>query len=367
MKILKYQFTSDNWNFSPINFQNINLLVGDSGSGKTRLLNTIFNIGAIVAQNKMRGEGEWHISLGVDDNIYEWEIKIVGKEEEQKIVNEILYLNEKKLFERKNEICVFNDQELPKLSNKEILIYLFREDEKIKPIYEGFASILRRSFFHDELEKNSAIYGVNFHHLDKIGKKRDLYELYKLDLGLNPKLFILFNYFPEIYQKINEIYLDTFDFISEIKILQSEDFPDLRIPGQTPIWCIKENNLDEFIRLDQLSSGMQKVLLIITDILTLPNGGIYLLDEYENSLGVGSISFLPDLLSTENFTNQIIFTSHHPYIISNFPVNYWYVVNRKGSEVNFTYGKELTERYDLSSQEKYIQLLNDPIYNEGVK
>ena len=53
MKILTYEFLGSNWKFNKIHLQNINLIVGDSGAGKTRLLNTIFNLGTYVAQGKL--------------------------------------------------------------------------------------------------------------------------------------------------------------------------------------------------------------------------------------------------------------------------------------------------------------------------
>jgi predicted ATP-dependent endonuclease of OLD family len=112
---------------------------------------------------------------------------------------------------------------------------------------------------------------------------------------------------------------------------------------------------------------MQKALLILTDLLTLPDKSIYLIDEYENSLGVTPINVLPNLLLSETINIQIFVTSHHPYIISKFPVENWYVAHRKGAIVSFASGKELAQRYSTSSQEKYIQLINDPFYSEGIE
>jgi predicted ATPase len=112
---------------------------------------------------------------------------------------------------------------------------------------------------------------------------------------------------------------------------------------------------------------MQKALLVATDLLALPKGSIYLLDEYENSLGVGPINFLPNILASYDIEMQLFITSHHPYLISKFPVENWYVSHRKGMEIKFAYGDELVSRYSTSKQDKYLQLLNDPYYSEGVE
>lgn len=226
---------------------------------------------------------------------------------------------------------------------------------------------MRRKFFTDVLEKNSGIYAVNQRLLDQIGEKKDLFELYKADLGLNPKLYILQTFFPNIFEKIVTYFKDAFQFIKEVSILDSSKFDLLNVPGRAPIVCIKEISVDKWIRVDELSSGMQKVLLLLTDLFSMPEDSIYLIDEYENSLGVGPIDTLPNILLSEDFNIQLFATSHHPYIISKIPVRNWYIAHRKGSEVTFAYGEELEKRYSVSSQEKYIQLINDPFYSEGIE
>ena len=110
---------------------------------------------------------------------------------------------------------------------------------------------------------------------------------------------------------------------------------------------------------------MQKVLLIITDIQMLPNGGVYLIDEYENSLGLNAIEFLPTYLLELEKDMQLFITSHHPYIINKFPVKNWYVFHRTGYEVKIKYGEELVTRFGISKQQAFTKLINDPFYTEG--
>lgn len=369
MQILDYEYKGQDWEFSRVHFQKINLIVGDSGTGKTRLLNTIFNLGTFVAQGKSRGrEGEWKISLKIEDDTYQWNVSKIKVGNETVIKNEQLILNGKSILERDGEKINFDTfQNLPKLSKNEMSIYILKEEELIKPIYEGFCRMLRRRFFDDDLKNNSQIMFVNEKHLGILGSSKDLFELYKREYPLNVRLYVISKFFPQIFKDIKAYYQETFDFISDVAIRDSKDFESLELPGGAPIFCIKERNIDKWLRLNELSSGMQKVLLILTDVLSLPNGSIYLLDEYENSLGPGAIDFLPNLLLSNDIDIQIIFTSHHPYIISHIPIEHWYVTHRNGQRVNFEYGQELVKRYNVSSQEKYIQLLNDPYYSEGIE
>ena len=367
MKILEYKYNDEVWDFQKICFGDINLIVGDSGSGKTRLLNTIFNFGSNVAQSKLRGVSAWSTVLEVNGDQYHWDVSTTKKDNVVIVEREKLLLNGKVILERNTDEFVFGDAPpLPKLPKNIFSVSILREEEIIKPLYDGFTQILRRKFFEDALVKNSSIYAVSRQSLENIGNKQDLNELFTQELGLNPKLYILSKFFPEIYDEIISQFQDIFEFVSDVAILDSSTFDLVNIPGRAPLFCIKEQNVDKWIRLDEFSSGMQKVLLILTDLLTLPDSSIYLSDEYENSLGIGAINFLPELLFSKNLNAQILMTSHHPYIIGKIPVENWYVVHRNGSNVNFTFGEELIERYGVSSHEKYLQLINDPIYGEGI-
>ncbi|MGR9086513.1 MAG: hypothetical protein ACU841_05485, partial [Gammaproteobacteria bacterium] len=66
MKISSFEYHDEKqpgWNYSKILFHAINLFVGETGSGKTRLLNTIFDIGFFVTQGTVFKEGKWEISF----------------------------------------------------------------------------------------------------------------------------------------------------------------------------------------------------------------------------------------------------------------------------------------------------------------
>jgi hypothetical protein len=367
MKILDYEFSEEFWKFEKVKFGNINLIVGDSGAGKTRLLNTLWNLGSQVAKSQVLGIGQWKITLGIENHIYHWNVSTASEKNHGIVLNEQLYLNEEIILDREGVKCNFNNSSY-NLPRNEMSISALREEELIKPLHIGFSKMLRRRFFSDELEKISNFWLANQNVLMKIGQSRDLYELYKADPPLNYRLFVLEKYFPKIYSKIVASYQGVFRFIESVKIKNSDDLQNLGIPFTgIPIFCIREQNVNKWIRVDELSSGMQKALLIITDLFSLPDDVVYMIDEYENSLGVGAINVLPDILFSGEIPYQVFVTSHHPYTISNFPLEHWFIAHRNGSNVKFSYGEELATRYGISKQDLYIQLINDPTYSEGVK
>jgi len=369
MKILKYQYSGIEWEFQETEFQDVNLIVGDSGTGKTRLLNTIFNLGSHVAKNVIgAANSNWNLTVGIEDKKYSWKISTDEEENKPIVVYEELYINDHKIIERDKTTLSFQGNASIKPPKNEMAISTLREEDLIKPLHEGFSRILRRSFFRDDVERNAGFQAINANVLRKIGESQDLNELYKADLGLNLRLSLLKTHFEDVYEKIVNFYMQSFDFITEVKIISSDKLESIEIPlSSTPVFCVLERNVKKWIRLDELSSGLQKALLIITDLLALPEDIIYLIDEYENSLGISAINVLPDVLLSSNLTKQVFITSHHPYIITKFPVENWYVAHRNGSKVSFAYGDRLVERYNASKQDKYFQLVNDPFYSEGIE
>lgn len=377
MRIARYQYQDPEnrgWNFSEVQFGKINLLVGDSGMGKTRLLNTLFNIAAMIA-SKQIAPGIWKLDLEVNGIKYKWRVETHGDEQKRPIVSfeELTKCegNESKIIVKRNaETFTYNDKELPKLSRNESCISLLQEEDEIHQIFKGFSSILRRRFFEADLTERCRIEGFPFGLLDNLSKARNLSDLYPTlhskELNLNSIMYILLKGYREIFTKIAGIYKSVFPFITDIKVMDIQELnQEIKLPGQIPVFCIKEKSIDHWITLNDLSSGMQKVLLILTDLFTMPQGSIYLVDEYENSLGINAINFFPNVLLEEDFDIQFFITSHHPYIINKIPVASWYVLHRTGSSVNIMFGDKLQKRFGASKQQAFIRLLNDSFFTEG--
>ncbi|MEP0852923.1 MULTISPECIES: AAA family ATPase [Cyanophyceae] len=127
---------------------------------------------------------------------------------------------------------------------------------------------------------------------------------------------------------------------------------------------IKERGIDQWIVQGEISSGMFKTLMQISELYLAPEGSVILIDEFENSLGVNCIDVLTEDLLAQNRNLQFIITSHHPYIINNIGMEHWKIVTRRGGVVtvkdakNFNLGK--------SRHQAFIQLLNLEAYSEGI-
>lgn len=381
MKIENYEYKGvlDNWNFVLPPLKKINLMVGNSGTGKTKCLNTIFNLGrsAVININEKGLEtvGNWKINFSLDKYKYEWHF-ISKVTSDNRIVVEKEKLcktsNPKKtIVERNDKIFKFNKNKLPKLPQNISSIALLKDENSIKPIYNAFASMMKRSFQSDLLVNR---YKIQYLMRKKNSREKILDILFRNnpEITIHIKLKILKEEFPEKYKLIKNYFLETFDFVEDIVIKDATEIPKLINPelfpsAPMPVICIKERNVKDLYIASEMASGMQKVLLLITDIVLLPEGGIFLIDEYENSLGLNAIDFFPNFLKNNNFDHQYFLTSHHPYIINNIPIENWLVLHRLGDCVTIKSGDELKDKYGKSRQQHFTQLINDPFYRDGIE
>ncbi len=369
---LKYGDFVVNWDFTNIELTNINLFVGESGSGKTRLLNVIFNIGQKVRVDLGNHEGYWQIFFEHKNVKYFWEYE--AKKNSSNVVaitKEIIKRteadgSEKIIVDRNENKFDFLGQTLPKLSKTSTSIFILKEDPSIEPIYEGFGQIMRRNFFSDELERAAAYQNIRLDLVTALDKQRDIMVLYGQELTISVRMYFLKKYFPDKYKIIVDYFKSIFTFIDDCDVLDlSEIQKNISLQGRSPVFVIKERKVKQTIPVQQMSSGMQKVLLIILDVITLPEASLYLIDEYENSLGINAINFLPSFLTEHGEHNQFIITSHHPYLINAIPLKHWFVFHRNGPTVKIKFGKDIEASYGKSKQQAFIKLINDPFYTEG--
>jgi len=377
MKILSYKAGGPpdyGMQFPQMDFGKLNLVVGNSGAGKTRLLNTIFNGARMVVQKEqLIYTGFWEMTIEHNSDTYRWIIETSKNEDdnENQVISEqvikCIGVEESLIVDRALNYFKFKDKDLPKLPQDKSAITLLKNEDAINPIYEALKLIMRRNFSGAELEKACAYENLQHDLFNKIKSRRDIRDLFHSGFNLSCKLYVLSQVFKERFDSVCNEFKSIFPFVSEVGLRKSDEF-GVHYPGIIPVFALKEKFSDRWLPLNQFSSGMLKVLLILSDIHILPDDGcVYLIDEFENSLGINAIHFFPPLHYEGAANSQFIITSHHPYIIGHIPVKDWLVLHRKGNYVEIQQGRELEAKYGKSKQEAFIQLINDPFYVEGIK
>lgn len=118
---------------------------------------------------------------------------------------------------------------------------------------------------------------------------------------------------------------------------------------------IKEKGFSSWIKQSNISSGMLKTLMYISELYLSPKGSVMLIDEFENSLGVNCLDSMTEIV-TDNKDLQFILTSHHPYIINNISPKHWKIVTRQGGVVQVKDPQELG--ISKSREKAFIDLIN---------
>jgi ABC-type Na+ transport system ATPase subunit NatA len=378
---LSYHNHVTGWQLAPVEFGSVNLLVGVSGVGKTRILEVILSLKEIIFgidwEKQFLNGVEWDITFyTAPDQKYRWSGKSNVVNNYDYTIDEFgertyssrgvlpqleveeIYLNGTCLAHRKDGIIEFESKVMPKLSPSESLIKIFQAEEKILPIMNGFRLVVVSQTQNPERWTNSSIH----YKIDNLS----LSDIRKTNNTLVDRLGLLQINAQEIFNRIKSDFVEIFPQVDNFRILTEHTRFEWS-EKVSPVFSLelKEIGVDRWITESNLSMGMLKTLAHITEIYLLTEGSILLIDEFENSLGVNCIDVVTELLN-ERKDIQFIFTSHHPYIINKIPMQHWKIITRKGSLVTAT---DATDYEELSgSRHKvFTQLLNLPAYTEGIQ
>lgn len=379
MKIRQFEYQDHEyqWKLEKVNFlPNINLLVGVSGVGKTEILKAIRLLKQIANGASLNGV-EWNIEFSTNNNnYYHWRGKfevhetsaIVGDidnelneqeisdfpEENFRILSETLSRNNSIIVERDQEKILFNGQKTPKLSPFESVVYILNQEDDIIPVKE-------------ELDKIIFVDSVKIDKLWRIPisiiKRYENYSLDQLkesDLPIEIKLSLIYRDFTDEFNKIKGIFQNIFPKVVDIRVeaLKEDQLEKLPIGLSNEFRDLitinlKEKEVNNWI--ENISSGMLKTLMYISELRLSKKGAVILIDEFENSLGINCIDSVTDLI-LENQDLQFFITSHHPYIINNINPGFWKIVIRTGGIVTIKNAEDV--HISSSRQKAFIDLIN---------
>ncbi|MCC3405107.1 MAG: ATP-binding protein [Microcoleus sp. PH2017_10_PVI_O_A] len=373
MRIKKVAFWDNEleWRFEPIYFSNLALLVGVSGVGKTQILKGILGLKEIANGASLNGLA-WDITFSTVKNVeYRWQgefetkknFSMISNEIEEeinkfRIVREHLFKEENVIIERTPNDIIFKGNKTPKLSPFQSVVEILNQEEDISPVQQGFNKII----YSDNSRSSNGIYAIPIRVLSIIKDNIALEDIQASNIPILLKLALIARHYPDVFNKIKSKFIEIFHQVEDVKIEAIENNENPSFPN-FPVQ-IKETGINDWIFQNNISSGMLKTLILISELYLSPEGTLILIDEFENSLGVNCIDVVTDLL-WQNRNIQIILTSHHPYIINNISMEYWKIVTRKGGVVTVTDAKDLN--LGKSRHQAFTQLINLEEYSEGIK
>ena len=380
MKILNltYEDKALKWSLEKANFDKLTLLVGASGVGKTQILNSIMKLKAIADGKSISGI-KWNIEfITLEDELYNWSGEFENKGDEDfsddddddvkrnkpSVLSETLSLDGKLIIERNSEAILFNNVKTVKLPNQQSIIYLLKEEDLIKPSFESFGKIL----FSDQTDSTREAYRIKFSDTKKLlSSNNTLDKIQESKEDIRIKLYLTYKNVPKIFETIKQRYIDIFPQVEDIKV-EPIDYEDDDLPfffREYPFIQIKEIGVDRWIKQSNISSGMFRSLIHISEIYLCSEGSVFLIDEFENSLGINCINELTNDILSSKRQIQFIITSHHPYIINNVDYTKWKLVTRTKGIVK----THSPEEYNIgkSKHDAFMQLIQLEQYQTGLE
>ncbi len=349
-----------------------NLLVGNSGAGKTRILRAIYDAGRLAIGRLKRIESSFELTLeftvgnplGLEegDNIQKecrWKVcveyrpwnRIQTAEENFAITKEFLEVDgERILFRGENSVKVLGYDSVPQPKENESLISQYRSERQIISIYFDFFKIL---FWQFETESNELVSGSlykerckNFSDYSYASRMENMpifydpFSVYGILKTVDPAEF------QKITEDILEVYQEIFPEVEDISY-RSNNFDEYGI-------AIKVK--DFWITQKHISSGMLKTLWSLLYFKMLPKDSVVLIDELEDGLGVNCIEDVSDFIMNTRPDVQVLATSHHPYIINAIPMDNWVIIQRENQKIRAANAQEMS--LGKSRHDAYLQLVN---------
>ncbi len=181
-------------------------------------------------------------------------------------------------------------------------------------------------------------------------------ELKKSGFSTAERLFIASkNEFNEL-KLIEERFINIFPEVTEWKIVENPLFGRRDESGYIE-YKIKVNNSRDWIKHQDISSGMLRILNYFAEVYFADEETVFLIDEFENSLGHNCLPIMAEDILVQSTNHQFLMTSHHPDIINVFPIETWIVVKRKNGAIENFKASDVPF-FNRSKHEPYLALIN---------
>jgi predicted ATPase len=367
IKSLYFKNAYQGWEVKPIEFQNLNLLVGLSGAGKSQIINALWLLRGVAVSGNLMNHVEWVLTFSIDEKDCEWKgsFSSVNFETNYKITAESISVSTGQRIERQQGGLIHivdaegQSQTTTKATTPEGLLFqIYSNYDFIEEIVQHFKMMNVRDHTQSQANVNTDFYRLRFRYDGRrVDRDLDLQALQNSNYNIAERLMIAF-----VKRKSSHLSVYN-DIVSEIKTIFPviEDWwVEAQVSRNNEEWNIaykiRVKGKKTFIQHRNISSGMLRTFNIITDIYLSNPQTVFLLDEFENSLGHNCLPNLEELIVEHSAESQFIMTSHHPDIINLIPKENWIVIERENGAITNKSANSLD--FADSSHEAYLILLN---------
>lgn len=375
IKSLVYEDQSTNWKLELIEFKPLTLLVGVSGVGKTQILKALLNLKEIAHGSRFNGfkweidftsnqgreykwRGEFESTIFYPDRRFSFERSPEPQWNAPPVYYERLFIDGELIIDRNGSDIFFENKKTVQLPRDESVVYLLKEEERIKEVFENFDNIIFDDF---NAKTESPNFWTEMELEAKLNHYKSLELLRNSNETIKNKLYLCCKNNHPIFKEIESLFIEIFPSIEKIMV---DNLTSMFGNMIRPSVAIKERGVPGWIHQGQMSSGMFRSLMHLAELYLCKDGSVILIDEFENSLGINCINAISHSILASERDLQFIITSHHPYIINDIGFAHWKIVTRKGGVVTAIDADKLG--IGKSKHQAFTQLINLTAYSEGI-
>jgi len=348
-------FTEDSyWKYDNLEFGNVNLIVGQNASGKSRIVRMIFALSELITYNT--------ISTFTNVKLH-WKANFKSDKGEIYIY-EIIYQNNRVLLEKliRDDEVLMNRDNSGKGSIKSlelgvdlafevdagVLIVFNKKDRLHHPFiielsewaeklsYYNFGAPLGQNtnaFYENEKSvsnKNQRSKKIKLDSTNKEFIKNDRYVVAKFDIGSR-----------QIGEKFkNSIISDINALGYNVTDIELRNLPNIKADNSASLMCLYvQENGNAFVPQVHISQGMFRALSITIQITFnkyLPTPTSLIIDDIGEGLDFERSTKLINLLIEtveKNPDQQLFLTTNDKYVMNSVPLKYWNIIYSEGSEI----------------------------------
>lgn len=407
------------WCLEEVHFERLNLLVGMSGVGKTKVLESLRRVvlaGLSMKTNLM--PMEWRLAFEHNGSSFEWSGRIElrtrnghsakaldldGERNNAVFTRERLVQDDVELFSREFGSMKMKGAELPALSSEISLLCALGEDSQLDSAVSALSQVFFSSYSGGGVRASSAVVPTSLvsslftgisqttkngraakgkrqakgaksdpptragarvsfakgRNGSKIRGVQAIIPPVARPLTFSDMLISLYMQQETASKAFLSLVGDFCEIFPSVKGLriQRTDLDAERVQLRLEL---SESN-EYWLTQEEMSAGMLRTLIHLWEFSFLPGGWVLIVDEFENSLGGNCLPRLTErLLSRADC--QFILTSHHPYVINGIPIANWSIVQRKLCAVRVIPSRDVPELVGSSKLNAFTRLLNTPAY-----
>lgn len=372
MRIESFEFCDHEtgWHLSEARFDGLNLLVGISGVGKSKVLRALDGVRRLgLGEAREAGDRSWRLVCEHGGQRFEWSGHMTRVGGERAIDEERLQVDAQPLIARVGGAITFKSMPVPRLNRRESVLSLFADEDEVAALRTGLGCILQMPEGRVEpfvvsaakLRRLDAEHPIRHrisHTIEVLRGARRLDDM--VGQRLVTFLHTAQKGLPGFFGELKSTFSDIFPTVDDIRVVEVPLGSQVRLELQ-----IHEAGPDVWVGHEDISQGMLRTLDALRTLLMMSPGSVWLVDEFENSLGVNCLHAVTRLIDTRADC-QFILTSHHPYVIQSIPIDAWKLVRRRGSTVELIAARDVPSLAGESHLDAFTRLINAPEYEDGI-